>query len=223
MRRDALRGERVLYSAIAGGRDVARSAAALPNWRRVLYTDGPSAPGWETRPIEASDTDPARTAKVFKVLPHRFFPAAEYSLWIDGNIVPDCDLNGLVDRYLTRCDIAVHRHPERRCIYDEADTCIALGLDSADVIGAQMDRYRRAGHPASAGLAALGVVLRRHTASVRTLNERWWREIQHGSRRDQLSFDVVARMTGLSYATFESHYFEGPLFRYYPHASVPAG
>jgi hypothetical protein len=168
------------------------------------------------------DIDPARTAKVYKVMPHRFLPGVAYSLWIDGNILPACHPGDLVNRYLAGADIAVHRHPERDCVFDEADVCARFGLDEARVIDEQMDRYRRAGHPLAAGLAALGVVLRRHTDAVRALNERWWQEIETGSRRDQLSFDVTSRALGLRYATFDSHYFEGPLFDYRPHTSAIA-
>ncbi len=215
-------GDRVIYSAIAGARDLPRPIAPPPGWRCVLFTDRTSAPGWERQPITVFDIDPARTAKVYKVMPHRFFPGIAYSLWIDGNILPASAPDDLVDRYLASDDIAVHRHPDRDCVFDEADVCARLGLDEAPVIEAQMNRYRRAGYSRGAGLAALGVVLRRHTDAIRTLNERWWQEIETGSRRDQLSFDVTSRALGLRYATFDSHCFDGPLFDYVPHRSAIA-
>ena len=41
---------------------------------------------WEIRDIDRHAHDPNRQAKLYKVRPDLFFPDAEYSLWIDGNI-----------------------------------------------------------------------------------------------------------------------------------------
>ena len=52
------------------------------------------------------------------------------------------------------------------------------------------------------GLVEAPVILRRHTAAIRALNEAWWAELVRGSRRDQLSFNYVAWKLGLSHAKF---------------------
>ena len=58
------------------------------------------------------------------------------------------------------------------------------------------------GYPANAGLSECCVLLRRHTDAIKDFNEAWWEEIRRGSRRDQLSFDYVARRCGLKYRYF---------------------
>jgi hypothetical protein len=93
-----------------------------------------------------------------------------------------------------------------------------LGRDAAAAICAQVVRYAQLGFPSRAGLAATGVVLRRHTAAVAALNDDWWAEVAAGSCRDQLSFDYVAWRRGIPVARFSSHLWRGPLFQWRPHA-----
>lgn len=210
--------EKVIYTAVAAGKDRVLLPHAPPGWRKVCFTDGPTYDGWDTLPVFSIFSDPVRNAKIHKILSHRFFPLAEVSLWIDGNVEVECNLDELVQMYLDRYDIAVHEHRERRCIYEEALTCIQLAKDSPDIIRKQMSRYRAEGYPPQAGLAECPVILRRHTPTIRQFNELWWKEIIDGSRRDQLSFNYVANKLGVTYVTFDSHVFNGPLFRIYPHA-----
>ena len=210
--------ERVIYTAVVAGKDEVSLPAVPPGWRRVCFTDGPTYPGWENLPAFSSFSDPVRNAKIHKILSHRFFPLAEVSLWIDGNVEVRCDLDKLVDSYLRTSDVAVHKHRERQCIYDEAMACIELEKDLPEVILRQITRYRSEGYPANAGLAECTILLRRHTAAVCALNESWWQEITQGSRRDQLSFNYVINKLAMSYVIFDSHLFEGPLFKVRPHA-----
>ena len=53
-------------------------------------------------------------------------------------------------------------HPARKCIYKEAEACIALKKDAREVIEKQIARYRAEGYPKNAGMFETGVVLRRH-------------------------------------------------------------
>ena len=57
----------------------------------------------------------------------------------------------------------------------------------------QVDRYRKAGYPADNGLVSGAIIFRKNASpTVKKINEDWWREIESGSVRDQLSFDYVA-------------------------------
>lgn len=115
------------------------------------------------------------------------------------------DVGALLNRYLANHDIALHAHPHRNCIYDEASTCIKLGKDSPEVIRQQMERYRADGYPEKNGLVSGGIVYRRHTPTIAKLNTYWWQEIKAHSRRDQLSFNYVSWKYGIEYCVIKGH------------------
>jgi hypothetical protein len=212
--------ERVVFTALAGNRDVLAEPGKLPaGWTPVAFTDGGAHPGWEVLPLPNCDFGPKRATLAVKVLAHRIFPDARVSLWLDGNFHVSCDLDALVTDVLADADVALHAHPERDCVYDEALGCIERGRVTAATICSQVVRYAQLGFPPRAGLAATAVVLRRHTAAVAALNDDWWAEIAAGSCRDQLSFDYVTWRRGFSVAQLPSHLWDGPLFGWRPHAA----
>jgi hypothetical protein len=195
----------VVYTAITPGYDAL--ASPPPLWQRaadfVAFTDGlRSAPGWAVRPLYRRFRDPCRNAKIHKLLPHEYFPKAEYSLWLDGSILitATLPLAQWADAYLREHDLAVFKHPNRTCIYEEAMYCLRRKLDRRDLIDRQMQQYFEDGYPPKNGLAECTILLRRHTPAIRRFNEAWYAEIKAHSRRDQLSFNYVARKLGLHYA-----------------------
>ncbi len=202
-----------LYTAILDGYDTLKPqpAEALGGIEQVAFLDEATAKscqgstrGWRIATMAPSHGDPHRAARLPKIKAHFALPNSAYSLWIDASIgiAAPFPLGRLVDLFLRDCDICVFRHYARHSIFEEAEACKAYGLDRADVIDAQVARYRSEGLPESAGLIEAPVILRRHTDSIRRLNEAWWDEILRGSRRDQLSFNYVAWKLGLRYATF---------------------
>jgi len=108
------------------------------------------------------------------------------ALWLDANY------QLLIDPRAIPGDMAIHRHRDRDCAYEEADVCVRVGKDAATVIADQVRRYRDKGYPDHAGLWETAILFRRNTSEVRALCEDWWREINAGSRRDQISLPVVA-------------------------------
>ncbi|KAJ0010140.1 hypothetical protein Pint_33548 [Pistacia integerrima] len=67
--------------------------------------------------------EPRRNGKVPKILTHRLFPQAQYSIWIDGKMELIVDPLLLLERYLWRNKntFAIAQHKHRRSIYEEAD------------------------------------------------------------------------------------------------------
>jgi len=133
--------------------------------------------------------DPCRNAKIYKTIPHLFMNV-EWSIWVDGNIY----LKKQTEEYLDLLgdkDIAVFKHPDRSCIYQEAKICNKYILDNPNIIKKQMRRYLSQGYKRKQGLGVCGIIIRRHTDEVKKLNEQWWVEICKGSKRDQLSFPYV--------------------------------
>ena len=128
-----------------------------------------------------------------------------------------CDLDALVERYLADADLVFHRHPERDCVYEEALACVKREKDDPAVIARQVLRYAAEGFPRAGGLPATGVILRRHTSRIAAFDRHWAKEVEHGSRRDQLSVTHALAKKGVTYATFDSELREGPLFKWRRH------
>jgi len=193
-----------VYTAITNKKDTLKENQNTKGAKFVAFTDFPfESKVWERRPVCNEYPDPVRNAKKHKILPHIYFPDAEYSLWIDGSITLKVPLEELIHKFLQNTDIAMFPHPYRDCLYDEAMACITFGLDDPDVIDSQINRYNLEGYLPHRGLFEATVILRRHTNEIRAFNETWWDEIQWGSRRDQISLPYVLHKTATDITTME--------------------
>jgi hypothetical protein len=199
----------IVYTAIFGGRDELVDQVPYPDVQYICFTDDPEMKSdiWDIRVCE-SHGYPRRDAKIFKILPHRYFPDNDYSLWIDGNYKLIADPKGLLC-HLNDHDMACFRHPERDCLYVEAQRCIDWELGKPKVLSRQMEVYRQNGHPEHGGLIYGGVLLRRHNKpEVVRVMEGWHQEIVNHSSRDQVSFPYVARKQGFEWATMEGNSYD---------------
>ena len=169
---------------------------------RILFTDliVPVETAWEVRPACTLFADPRRNSRAHKILAHQYLSGYDYSLWIDGSIRLLASARDLVNTYLSDADVALFRHPERDCLYEEAAVCADARLDDAGVLAAQVATYRRAGHPAHAGLNECAVILRRHNAHTAAFDAAWWSEYCRHSCRDQVSVNYVLRVLGVRLA-----------------------
>ncbi|MEN6507053.1 MAG: glycosyltransferase domain-containing protein [Planctomycetaceae bacterium] len=181
--------DQAAYTAIFGGYDKLQTPT-VPG-RFVAYTGGQMCEGWEVW-TSIPQTDRRRTARQFKLLS---FPAAE-SLWIDGNIALAVPVAEVLGAWLDGYDLALFKHPAGDCIYGEARRVVKKGKDAAEVVDAQMERYRADGFPAHFGLGETCIMAKRDTPAVREFMALWWAEIVKGSARDQLSFDYVRWLMG---------------------------
>lgn len=145
--------------------------------------------------------DPCRRAKFPKIMAHAHLEC-DYSLWVDGSVTlkPDLDMAMLIEKHLSGCDLAVMRHPNRDCIYDEAECIIKLEKDDALTVQKYVELSDM---PKHWGLFETGFVLRRHTDTMNLFEQAWWRELVHWSRRDQLSLPVILKRTGMPFGIIE--------------------
>ena len=205
---------RVIYTAITAGVDTLRGPTSpAAGWSYVCFSESdPKCPPWRWSPIQPGALSPVRQARDIKVNAHRYLPEAQISLWMDGNIEHRADLNDLAARLLEDTDIALHAHPQRRCLYQEAIAVLTLGKDDAERVLPQVLKYARESMPTEAGLYATGVLLRRHTERMADLEKRWWKEIQEGSHRDQISLPFVLRALNVKPAIIDGDIWKGPIF-----------
>lgn len=210
-----------IYTCITAGYDDLKKHPRFPNTRYTAYVEGVQRPlpPWVVKPVVTEPgTDPTRSARERKVLAHEALSEAKVSLWVDGCFVirPDLPLAKWIQDYLGDHDLATFEHASHQCTYEHAEHVIKAGLDNAVTVAAQMLRYKSAGFPTGHGMVQTSVVIRRHTPAVQKFNETWWRHIQAGSRRDQLSFVVASAETGVKYRAIpasERRFFEGKSHR----------
>ncbi len=175
-----------------------------------LYTDSvvtaevATDRGWHALVVPHSVTtlkgDPRVVApmlahKWWKCHPAKACPNTDVSIWIDGSMTISVD--DFVDKCLGALgedDWACVRHPERSCIYPEAELSAGLWWRyDGPSIKAQADHYRQF-HPTKWGLIATGHNVRRHVPAVVELGEQWWVECLNWSHQDQLSLPVLLRL-----------------------------
>src|SRR5262249_37045536 len=162
----------------------------------VCFTDNPRLRSdvWQIRycPPEG---DPALQAKRIKIMAHEALNC-ERSLWVDGSI----ELRSLPETFeRVRSDLALLPHPERNCIYAEANHCKLIRRGDPRQIDRAVSRYQAEGHPHNYGLWMGGLILRRHTPAIAAFNAEWWREVQSGTTRDQIILPVGLRRLGISF------------------------
>jgi hypothetical protein len=186
----------VVYTAIFGGYDVLREPGErAAGVQYVCFTDNPRlrSDAWQIRYCRPSG-NPLLQAKACKILAHEVLDC-DVSLWIDGRVRME-SLNGVFDRL--RSDLALRRHPQRNCIYVEAEHCKKKRRGDPRLIDRSVARFKAEGHPSHYGLWLGGLVLRRHTAVTRAFNCEWWREVTSGTTRDQIHLPVILRRLGIA-------------------------
>lgn len=194
-------GRYVIYTAITGGYDeLAPLEFKPPDCDLVVFSDSPmTAEGWQVRPLNYIHPDPTRSARFAKLHPHLFFPDYDFSVWLDGNVGVRGSLRPLLEKLDEKSFLGIFEHPMRNCIYAEGEECIRSKRDDARAIRDQLASYRLEGYPEAAGLWETNVLVRRHNdPACIALMKAWWRELELGSRRDQLSLPVVARRSGVA-------------------------
>jgi O-antigen biosynthesis protein len=213
----------VVYTAVAGGYDVLRAPEYLPeNCDFVAFSDRPlQVEGWDVRPLNYEHRDPSRAARFVKLHPHLYFPEYEHSIWLDANLGVRGDISQFLDRLTDDSYLSTFMHPLRDCIYAEGDECIKRWKDSKVLIKQQLQRYRKARFPRAGGLWETNVLVRRHNdPSCIALMGVWWRELDTGSKRDQLSLPIAARRLSAVISPLDlpgAHAREHPLLTYSLH------
>ena len=226
----------VIYTAIFGGVDkLAEPECVPPGCDFVCFTDADvTSKVWDMRVMNRLHDDPVRDARMYKVLPHRFLKEYDISVWVDGNILVRGNVNDLISRYLRGNPIAVYDHMQTKwdpwnSVYMEADALLTLdkrGLakDRADLIKKQVQRYYDEGFRSQNGHVASAIMLRRHhEPRVIEAMEKWWSEIEKGSRRDQLSFNYAAWKTDLPLVYLPGNFRANAYFRHTRHTARGAG
>jgi len=140
-----------------------------------------------------------RNAKIYKVMPQLFLPGYDFYFWVDVSHDVVANPFKVCEEYLSGDnDIALFKHNQRNCIYDEAKLLKELNYDHHDNIDRQINYYADRGYPVQNGLYELPVSIRKNTHRVNLLNIKWWEHICRFSSRDQLSMPFCLWECGIT-------------------------
>ncbi len=190
--------KKLIYTAIIGGYDNLKEPSIItPGWDYICFTDNKNPPSSLFRKkwniiYTPSQEDLAKFARKLKI---RYFDFTsdgyDMSIWIDGSIQVRCDLNEFVSKYFINTEYAVLKHNIRSDILSEAEACAKLKKGDSNLIRTQMKEYYKNGYTFENGLAATGLMIRKHNSAVRAFCTDWYKEIEKHTHRDQLSFNYV--------------------------------
>lgn len=135
-------------------------------------------------------------AKRYKVLHHLFFPYEQITVWIDGNIKLNIDLDEAITKFLGNADIAIFKHPDRATVWDEFSVLRSFQtfVDKEwlqEKLKEQEEFYKNQGLPSDTPLYEGGFIIRRNTDKVNALMESWWAQICRWQWRDQVSLPYI--------------------------------
>ncbi|CAI5467379.1 unnamed protein product [Closterium sp. Yama58-4] len=145
-------------------------------------------------------SDARRTGKIPKLLSHRLFPNAKYSMWIDSKLRLFVDPLTILERFLWRggFEYAISNHYDRHCVWEEVERNKKLNKYNATVIDKQFEAYKADGltmfNPNDPNNLLISnvpegsVIIRAHTAAANLFSCLWFNEVDRFTSRDQLSF-----------------------------------
>ncbi|GMJ14679.1 MUCILAGE-RELATED 70 [Hibiscus trionum] len=145
--------------------------------------------------------DGRRNGKIPKLLTHRLFPNARFSLWIDGKLELVVDPYQILERFLWRknATFAISRHYKRFDVFAEAEANKAAGKYDNASINFQVDFYRKEGLtpyseaklPITSDVPEGCVIIREHVPISNLFTCLWFNEVDLFTSRDQISFSTV--------------------------------
>lgn len=201
------------YTAIAGGYDNLLPCPEVDGVDFIAFVrdmEIADPVGWDVRPLHPSGVGhPRMDAKLMKVLGPQMAVLSDYeaTVWIDGShfIKKPEFVAEAVACLDAEHPIAMHTHPWRDCIYDEAAVSIPQLKYAGLPLQAQVDAYRADGFPEHAGLWAAGTIARRPSPVLNLAMREWWDEMVAWTYQDQLSLPVVLRRHEIACAAFPHH------------------
>ena len=190
------KNNKVVFTCISGNVDKKKFKDPLfisPGFDYICYVDDPKKwthiKKWQIRqiPEELKNLDATKQNRAIKLNPHKYFKEYDLSVYVDGNVELKGDLNKLLLNILDNTSIYIPKHPQRNCIYKEADVCKGW-KDTAENINPQINKFKAEGFPENYGLTQNNIIIRKHNdPNCIKLMEYWWNIVLNGSKRDQLS------------------------------------
>ncbi|KAL4274133.1 hypothetical protein GQ457_13G023050 [Hibiscus cannabinus] len=173
---------------------------------QTLYSEGQTPDGgfiglWKIVVVKNLPYDDMRrVGKIPKMLPHRLFPFARYSIWLDSKLRLQRDPLQLLDYFLWRKghEYAISNHYDRHCVWEEVAQNKKLNKYNHTVIDEQFEFYQadglrkfNASDPNKllpSNVPEGSFIVRAHTPMSNLFSCLWFNEVERFTPRDQLSF-----------------------------------
>ena len=186
-----------IYTCITGGYDTPTDNFMIkPGYDYILLSDQYIKTNcWKCfLPLfkNAEHLDNTKKQRFIKTHPHQIFlDKYDSVIWIDANTTIDERLYAYIESNLDYT-ITFKNHPFRHCIYDEIHEVDILGKDSHEICNYLHERYKAEGCTEKNGLYETNIIISHpQDKTVQTIFNKWWYEIEHNSKRDQLSLNYV--------------------------------
>ncbi len=201
-----------------------------PNAKYMLFTDNKNltSENWQVVVIEEKLDDARRTSRLPKILPHKYLPPHDISIYIDSSLEFKVEnVAVMAEQCLKDSPLALYEHYKRNCVYEEID----FVLNSKDRVVAtpekcllQIEKYKKIGYPKNNGLYENAFIIRRNNKEVEELNELWWKEYLEGAERDQFVLMYALDRLGLKVNSISigEQFRKNPFVNFYKHAYVPS-
>ncbi|KAJ8760494.1 hypothetical protein K2173_015161 [Erythroxylum novogranatense] len=144
--------------------------------------------------------DMRRVGKIPKLLPHRLFPSARYSIWLDSKLRLQRDPLIILEYLLWRKghEYAISNHYDRHCVWEEVAQNKRLNKYNHTVIDQQFAFYKADGlnrfnasdpnRLLPSNVPEGSLIVRAHTPTSNLFSCLWFNEVDRFTSRDQLSF-----------------------------------
>ncbi len=146
----------------------------------------------------------------------------DFTIWVDASIRILRDT--FAERFVEAArasGMALVRHPERDCIYEEVKATFLPSVAHKYPLGRLLEQaaaYREQGYPERNGLLACGVVARHMDSdNVRRIDEAWFDEVRRWSVQDQVALPYVLWRLGVDVGVVDLNLWRNPLFEVLPH------
>lgn len=182
----------VVYTCNFGGYEAVHPPLSMdPRVEYILFTDDPriKSDSWTVIMINHDLGDPRRASRLAKILPHKYLPEHDISIYLDSSMeLVEIDIVEMAQSCMGCRDIALYKHPKRNCIYDEINFVqTTLRRVKESELAPFIQKLKTDGYPSQNGLYENGFIFRRNVPAIRELNEMWWRLYSDGPERDQFS------------------------------------
>nr|GEW14636.1 transmembrane protein [Tanacetum cinerariifolium] len=145
-------------------------------------------------------TDMRRVGKIPKLLAHRLFQNARYSIWLDSKLRLQLDPLLVLEYFLWRKghEYAISNHYDRHCVWEEVAQNKKLNKYNHTIIDKQFAFYQADGltkfNPMDpqkllpSNVPEGSFIVRAHTPMSNLFSCLWFNEVERFTPRDQLSF-----------------------------------
>lgn len=196
-------GKIVVYTCILNDYDTLYSPLIeTENTTYIVFSDNENitdnADLWEYRPVPDKIKNKCQDNytlinRYIKMHAHELFPEFDLALYIDGSVRVMSDISSLFYKINDKTGLAMHLHPKRSDIYEEAHACLKASIGNGKNIKKLIYKYKQERFPSRNGLfEATVIAIDLKSKHAQKIMNSWWEHfVDNGTGRDQLSLTYI--------------------------------